>query len=71
MTDEIRYLGDLQRLELKTGDKFVLTVDVPISVRVADMIRKQWEQFAGEGVPLLILQDGMKLGAISDARPQS
>jgi hypothetical protein len=63
----IRYLGDLSRLKLEPGDKFVLTVDsrMPDSQQAA--IRDMWSRFAGEGVPLLILEPGFRLGTINGA----
>lgn len=61
----IRFLGDLQRLELRPGDKFVLMCDGHISRDVAQLIQHQWDTFAGPDVKLLILEDGFKLGAIS------
>ena len=64
MPDEIRYLGDLQLLRIETGDKFVLKTDKPVSQEIAARILEQWQRFAGEDVPLLILDSGMTLGAI-------
>ena len=64
MADEIRYLGDLQLLKILPGDKFVLTVPKVLSDESHIQIQLSWQRFAGEDVPLLILDDGMKLGAI-------
>ncbi len=63
--EEIRYLGDLQRLTIKPGDKFVLTADRPISREMAAALKSMWEGFAGPDIPLLILDKGCSLGAIS------
>lgn len=65
--DAIKFFGDLQRLDLKHGDKFVLTVDRPISDAAAANIKRMWHAFAGEDVPLLILEGGMKIGVIGKA----
>lgn len=65
---EIRFVGDLQRLELKPGDRFVLTVDRPVSGEMAAKLREAWARFVGddrEDLKLLILGSGMKLGAIA------
>jgi hypothetical protein len=64
MPEEIRYLGDLQLLKVEPGDKFVLTLDHQISQEHADGIKALWHKFAGDDVPLLVLERGMKLGAI-------
>ncbi len=65
MDEKINFLGDLQRLEIKQGDRFVLMVDDVISDSTATHIQTLWAQFIGaEGPKLLILQRGMKLGVI-------
>jgi len=63
--NEIRFLGDLQRLEIKPGDKFVLTTPGCISMDQRERIVQVWKQFAGEDAPVLILESGMRLGVIS------
>ena len=66
MNEKINFLGDLQRLELKPGDCFVLTTEQHLSVETVERIQETWEKFVGGEEPkLLILQGGMKLGAIS------
>lgn len=62
---EIRYLGDLQRLKIESGDRFVLTVPGRVSDEMREIFRDMWARFAGEGVPILILEEGFRLGAIS------
>ncbi|EHM01149.1 hypothetical protein HMPREF9946_02224 [Acetobacteraceae bacterium AT-5844] len=64
---EIRFLGDLQRLEVKPGDRFVLTLERAPTPEVTQRVRQAWQAFVGGGVPLLILDPGMKLGAVSAA----
>lgn len=66
MPEEIRFLGDLQRLAVKPGDRFVLVVQKPVSAETAARIQFAWERFIGDGekVPLLILDGAMKLGVI-------
>jgi hypothetical protein len=60
----VRFVGDLQRLEVRSGDRYVLTVPERVSAEATVRIRKAWEQFAGNS-PLLILDGDMKVGAIS------
>lgn len=62
---ELNYLGDLQRLSLKPGDKFVIQTDQHLSAEMVEHIRTLWEMFAGPDVKLLVLDGGLRLGAIS------
>jgi hypothetical protein len=61
---EIRFLGDLQRLEVKPGDRFVLTVPGPVSSKVISFLQKQWEELNVSQGKLIVLTDGCKLGVI-------
>lgn len=61
---EIRYLGDLQRLEIRPGDKFVIRVNRPITLEHAEALREQWHRFAGNDIPVLILVGDTEIGAI-------
>ena len=65
---EIRFLGDLQRLERKPGDVFVLTLEGRISDSIRSILQAQWSSFwDDEPRPtpkLLILDDGIKLGVV-------
>lgn len=63
---DIRFVGDMQRLQIKEGDRFILTIDQPISSETADKIQEVWSTFTeGKGGKLLLLERGMKLGVIS------
>lgn len=61
---EIRFLGELQRLQPKPGDVFVLTVDAHLSEEDAMVMRAQWQQAMGD-VQLLVLGPGMRLGCVA------
>lgn len=64
----IKFLGDMQRLDLKDGDRFVLTVDAVLSDADRRRIQEAWAKFVGgdtERFNLLMLERGMKLGVIS------
>lgn len=70
--NEIRFLGDLSRLRLQPGDRFVLSCDHPLHTEVHARIQDTWRRFVddeGGTVPLLILERGMRLGAISPRPP--
>ncbi len=65
---DIRYLGDLQRLDMKEGDRFVLTCEGHVSLEMQEQIQKAWKVFIGEDAekpPLLVLDRGFKLGVIN------
>lgn len=62
---EIRFVGDLQKLHIGPDDRFVLTVDGRVTAEIHDRIQAVWAAFSGDGVKLLILDQGMKLGAIN------
>lgn len=62
---EMRFMaaGNLHRLDLHNGDRFVLTVEFDLTEHQAAMIMTNWRNFAGD-VPLLVLTPGMSLGVI-------
>lgn len=63
MDGEIRFVGDLQRLELKPDDTLVLRSKVPVSFEMREtleMILK--EKFPG--VTVLVLDSDLDIGAI-------
>lgn len=67
-TPEIRYLGDLSRLKIKPGDRFVLKVPGPVSFEMAARIKDQWKAFVGgdsEALKLMIIENGMELGVVN------
>lgn len=66
--DGIRFIGDLQRLELKPGDRFVLTTPDVISSEIHARIQAAWKDFVGgddAAFKLLVLSGDMKLGVIN------
>lgn len=62
---EVRFVGDLQRLQLQPGDKLVLSVDAVLPGYVRERLKEQVEQFFGDGIRCLVLERGMELGAVS------
>lgn len=66
MIDEVRILGDLQRLALRAGDILVLTTPMRVSAEAAGHLREAVEkQIPGHKV--IILSDGLKLGVLEAA----
>lgn len=59
---EIRFVGDLQRVQVQPNDRFVLTVDQVLSASQAEAIQRAWAKFmAGDDVPLLVCPKGARL----------
>jgi hypothetical protein len=63
---EIRWVGELHRFDVRPSDKFILSVPTPISGAQADHLKRAWKEFIGGDVPLLIMEEGMKLGVFGD-----
>lgn len=65
---EIRWVGELQRVDVKPGDRFVLSIDRPVSMEMKRCLEHIWEDFVGSNAAkILILEPGMKLGVFGDA----
>lgn len=61
----INFLGDLARIEVRPGDRFVLMTDGAVSHDMAVRITEEWKRFMGPDAPrLMILSDGIKVGVI-------
>lgn len=70
MADDVKieYLGELSRLDVKPGDRFVITYPGRLSMDSARAIEAMWQRFIGPGgPPVLVLDNGMKIGALRDA----
>lgn len=69
MTEEIRYLGDVQRLELQPGDVIVLSSSVTLSeaemASLREIMMASFPDHKG-----IILQPGLKFGVIRNASRQ-
>jgi hypothetical protein len=62
----IEFVGELRRLDVKPGDRFVITTSDVLSMAQAKLVQAQWKEFIGGSVPLLILTSGMQIGVIRD-----
>ena len=70
----IRFIGDMERMVVQPGDRFILTIPGAISREEHDHIQAAWAGFAKslDPAPLLFVLDaGAKLGVIgaADAAP--
>lgn len=68
MSGEIRFLGDLQRVDRRPGDLFVLSVDQVLSMEQAARIRSEWKEIVGDE-RLLIVTRGYRLGLVGETDP--
>lgn len=57
-------VGELQRLELKPGDVFVLHCDTPQTEESIDKMERAWNNLMADH-KLIILDKGMRLGVVS------
>ena len=65
---EITFLGELRRLDVKPGDRFVIMTDQRLTVEHYRKLQELWSGFIGsDGNKLLVLDGGMKIGAIGPA----
>lgn len=61
---QIRYMGDMQRLQPQLGDVFVLTSERLINAATAERIKAELSRQLG-GATVVVLDGGMKLGAVA------
>ncbi|WP_284777074.1 hypothetical protein [Agrobacterium sp. lyk4-40-TYG-31] len=67
MTEQgIKFIGDMQRLVIKPGDRFVIKCDQKLSISAKNEIAEVSRGFFGEGVKVLILEPGMSLGVVGE-----
>lgn len=66
LDEQIRFLGDLARLDVKPDDRYVLMVPRVLTAEMHLRIQQVWRRFIGSDDPeemkLLIIDGGMKLG---------
>ena len=62
---DIRFVGNLARVEVRPGDVFVVQTDNFLSSEVAERIRTALS--SDLGAPVIILQGGLKLGVVGSA----
>lgn len=63
----IRFIGDLQRVQMQPGDFFVLSCNEELPQETVAFIHHEFKKIAGE-VPLLVLGKGMSIEAIDRSR---
>jgi hypothetical protein len=64
----LHFLGNMQKLTMKPGDKLVIQTDMCVSYEMALRLKYQvCDAFKCEPEDVLILSEGLKLGVISKA----
>ncbi len=64
MGDEIQFLGDLQRLEVRPGDIFVLKVPEKLTAQMVERIRAMLISALGGKNKVIVLDHGWELGIV-------
>ena len=68
MSDEIRFIGELQRVDVKPGDRFVIHTDQLLTPNMAEDLLRAWWRFVGkDGPPLMVLARGFRLGVLGES----
>lgn len=61
----LAFLGDLVKVVVSPGDVFVVMPKRQISQQTADALQEVWEERFGADCPLVVLEEGMKIGVLS------
>ena len=64
----LSFMGDLMKLNVSPGDVFVVMPKRPISEATAEALRIVWEEHFGDDSPLVVLEEGMRIGVLSPDR---
>lgn len=62
---EVRFVGDLTRVNVQPGDVFVLRCEQHLPKPAIERIHAQFESVMGKGTRLLVLGGGMQLGVVN------
>ncbi len=62
---EIKYLGELQRLDLKPNDVFVLSTSCKLTSEQLEKLNQYWRSLMPNN-KVIILSDNFKLGVINE-----
>lgn len=61
----LSFLGDLTKIKVAPGDVFVVMPKRQISEATAQALSQIWEENFGPECPLVVLEEGMKIGILS------
>lgn len=66
MSGDIRFVGEMTRVEVRPGDIFVLKCDQPISTETAEWLRESLSARL-DGAKVIVLDHSLSLGVIGAA----
>lgn len=61
----LNFLGDLTKITVAPGDVFVVMPKRQISEATAQALSQVWEENFGPECPLVVLEEGMRIGVLS------
>lgn len=61
----LTFLGDLAKITVAPGDVFVVMPKRQISEETAEALSRVWEANFGPECPLVVLEEGMRIGVLS------
>lgn len=61
----LNFLGDLTKITVAPGDVFVVMPKRQISEATAQALSQAWEENFGPECPLVVLEEGMRIGVLS------
>lgn len=61
----LSFLGDLTKIKVAPGDVFVVMPKRQISQETAQALSQVWEENFGAECPLVVLEEGMRIGILS------
>lgn len=61
----LTFLGDLTKIKVSPGDVFVVMPKRQISEATAQALSQAWEENFGPECPLVVLEEGMRIGVLS------
>lgn len=61
----LNFLGDLTKITVSPGDVFVVMPKRQISEATAQALSQVWEENFGSDCPLVVLEEGMRIGVLS------
>lgn len=65
--DQIRFLGDMQRVRPQPGDVFVLRIEQRLTSDQTEAVRRKWQSVMGVDARLLVLDGGTQLDIVNQA----
>lgn len=62
----IKFIGEMERLVVKSGDRFVIKCDRTLSISSREELARIAQRFLGSNAKVLILEPGISIGVIGE-----